>query len=360
MAPKLVKLYDTHQFYDISGGKRAVAREELADAVVDLLRSEISPREGELVADILIGLIRQAETDLKKALSQRLSSLDRVPLRVVLHLANEPIEIAQPVLEHSPILSDMDLIYLVNAQGPQHWQAIARRSRIGAALIDVLADTCDPVTGRNLVENKEIKLTPHAFGVLGTLSEKSHGLAEPLLARDDLPQEIAMRLYRNVGAALRTQIVSRFKLDPETLGQIDDVLREFSGKHSAFTPTGDMIAAAESAKRKGVLTIPAILETIGRGQIASFIAQISVFGEISPRATESILHRSGGTHLAGLCRALGIDKADFTRIFLMTQRLRDPSGIATQKSLSRALSAYDRSRGMDTEKFLAACRREFP
>lgn len=362
MAPKLVRLYDSRQLYDHSGEGKILARRELADAVVDLLGSNLSARESELVSDILVGLIRQAEEDLKQAFSQRLSALEHVPLRVVLHLANDTASVAESVLENSPVLGDMDLLYIVKAQGPGHWQAIARRKKLGATLIDALADTRDPGTAQALADNARIVLTGHAFDVLETLSRASETLAKSLLARPELPRDIATRIYAHVGAAMKAQIVSRFSLNPETLSHIDDVLGEFSGHGAAsgWAPTPQMLAAAESMAKKGGLTVTAMLDTLRRGQISSFIAQISVYSGIRPQVIEAILHQSSGARLAGLCRALGIDKTDFTIVFLMTQRMRSGEGVMTQKDLARALIAFEKARDVDGAKYLEACRRQIP
>lgn len=359
IAPKLVRLYDSRQFYDHSGEGKVLAKRELADAVVDLLGAELSTRESELISDILVGLIRQAEEDLKRALSQRLSALAHAPLRVILHLANDTASVAGAVLENSPVLGDMDLLYIVKSQGPGHWQAIARRKTLGAALIDSLADTHDPGTAQALADNARIVLTGHAFDVLEILSKASEKLAGSLLARPELPREIATRIYAHVGAALKERIVSRFSLNPETLGHIDDVLGEFSGHgaDSGWTPTSQMLSAAENMAKKGGLSVAAMLDSLRRGQISSFIAQISVYSEVSPQVIEAILHQSSGARLAGLCRALGIDKTDFTVIFLMTQRMRSGEGVMTQKDLARALIAFEKAQDVDGAKYLEACRK---
>lgn len=363
VAPKLVRLYDSQQFYEHAGPSKILARKDLADAVVDLLSAKISERESELVADILTGLIRQAEDDLKKALSQRLATLDHVPLRVVLHLANDTAPIAAPLLEHSPVLSDMDLIYIVKSHSAAHWQAIARRSAIGAQLIDVLADTNDLGTARALAENRKVVLTGHALGVLGALAESEESLAGPLLQRPEMPKDLAMRLYRHVGAALRENIVARFAPDARTLAQIDDVLNEFTGQGagkglSTWAPTQAMIEAADNIAQKGKLSAATMTQTLQRGQISSFIAQISALSSVHPRVIEAILHQSSGARLAELCRALEIGKADFTMMFLLTHRMRSAHGVMTQKDLARALAAYEGATGLDMQRYLEACRKD--
>ncbi|MCK6418949.1 MAG: hypothetical protein L6Q57_08470, partial [Alphaproteobacteria bacterium] len=98
VTPLLVKLYDSHKIYTLAHDKKPEARQELTKAVLELLDMDLNPREGELIADVLIALIRQAERDLRQALAERLCAMDNVPLRLVLHMANDEIDVARPVL----------------------------------------------------------------------------------------------------------------------------------------------------------------------------------------------------------------------------------------------------------------------
>ena len=59
IAPILVRLYDSHRLYNLAKDETPLARAELTSAVVDLLkRNNLAPREQELIADVLISLMR--------------------------------------------------------------------------------------------------------------------------------------------------------------------------------------------------------------------------------------------------------------------------------------------------------------
>ena len=92
VTPLLVRLYDSHKLYSLAKDKKPLARAELTSAVSELLEMDLSPREGELIADVLIELMRQAEKDLCQALSEKLSVVDNVPLRLILQFSNDTID----------------------------------------------------------------------------------------------------------------------------------------------------------------------------------------------------------------------------------------------------------------------------
>jgi len=142
VTPLLVRLYDSHKLHGLAQDEKPLARVELVTAVSELLEMELSPRESELMADVMISLMRQAEVDLREALAERLAVLDNVPLRLVLQLSNDEIDVARPVLKKSTVLGDMDLIYIVKSKGPEYWQAIAQREEISNQVINLLSDQC--------------------------------------------------------------------------------------------------------------------------------------------------------------------------------------------------------------------------
>src|SRR3989339_1435189 len=61
VAPLLVRLYNTHRVYSLAKDKGTPARSELADIVLEMFETQLSPREAELVTDVLLGLLQQAE-----------------------------------------------------------------------------------------------------------------------------------------------------------------------------------------------------------------------------------------------------------------------------------------------------------
>ena len=117
VTPLLVRLYDSHKLYGLAKDKKPLARAELMSIISDLLGMNLSPRESELIADVLIALMRQAEKDLRQALAERLSMLEKAPLRLILQISHDEIEIAAPVLRNSAVLGELDLIYIIKSKG---------------------------------------------------------------------------------------------------------------------------------------------------------------------------------------------------------------------------------------------------
>src|ERR1700748_1594518 len=105
-----------------TAGRRALAhsrapadRERLLMAVADLCHGP-GPLTGQskaLVQDIFMGLVVQAERDIRARLSEKLSTAPWAPNGLVNILALDDIEIARPLIARSPMLQDADLIRLL-------------------------------------------------------------------------------------------------------------------------------------------------------------------------------------------------------------------------------------------------------
>lgn len=349
MTPLLVRLYDSHKLHGLAQDEQPLARAELTSAVTELLEMDLSPRESELVADVLIGLMRQAERDLRTALAERLSILENAPLRLMLQLANDDIAVAGSILSKSSVLNDLDLIYIIKSKGAEHWQNIAKRTKMSDQIINILVDTCEQGTVINLAKNKKIQLTEYALDVMSDMACEDEILAKPLLQREEVSADIAKRLYQHVGDALKSYITKTFDLDMDAsiTNMVDEVIVEFIDASDTldsadFMPSASLLSAAQRYSDKGLLSVKMMLGSLRRGQVQAFIAQFSKYTGMAPSTVSDMLMQTSGQGLAVTCRAFEVAKADFMSIFLLTNRVRNNEKMIDLKDMTKAMSYYTR------------------
>lgn len=350
MTPLLVKMYDSQRLHGLAQDKKPLARAELSGAVCELLEMELSPQESELLADVMIELMRQAEIDLRQALAEKLSIMENVPLRLTLQMANDDISVAGSILSKSVVLSDLDLIYIIKSKGADHWRAIASRPQMSDQIMNILVDTNEEGTVETLIKNTNIKLTEYALDVTTQLACESERLAKPLLQRPEVTPDIAKRLYHHVGDALKAYIKDEYgdSVGGSIVDLVDDVIVEFSdaAEEEHLTdgegPGQNALKDADRYKEKGLLTTKLMLGTLRRGQFDAFTAQFSRFTGMSPKTVKDILEQPSGQGLAVACRAFDINKADFVSIFLLTNKLRDADKMADLKVMDKAINYFER------------------
>ncbi len=343
VVPMLVRLHDSHKLYSLAKDKKPMAQAELSAAITELIGLKTSAREEELIADVLISLMRQAETDLKAALSDRLSGMNAVPLRLALYLANEEIEVAGPMLKLSDAYSDLDLLYIIQSKSAEYWQAIAQRKELSNQVIMLLTGTGDTLTARKLMENMDIVIPKPVIETFADMAEGNDTLAKPLLHRPEINDDMAARLYSVVGQELKKHIAENFDVPMDILlGVVDEVVLEFKGiSASEFTPSKSVMTTAQRHKEQGLLTVSFMVGSLRRAQIQSFIAQLSIFADTPASVVEELLGQPKGTGLAVMCRAKNIDKQDFVTMFLLTNRIREKGRMVDLHDMNRVVNYYN-------------------
>jgi uncharacterized protein (DUF2336 family) len=89
--------------------------------------------------DILRRLTRVVEMATRVALAQRLSEDTTAPHDLILLLVDDTIEVARPLILHSPQLTETDVLMLIAKAGVAHQKVVAGRPHIGEPVTTALA-----------------------------------------------------------------------------------------------------------------------------------------------------------------------------------------------------------------------------
>ncbi|WEX07743.1 hypothetical protein [Chelativorans sp. AA-79] len=104
-------------------------------------------QEAAQLDDLALGLLESVPPETRRFAAAALRDCDPAPRLLVRRLAEEPVEIAAPLLVHSRAFNDVDLIALIAHHGVPHARAIARRNGLNpvvAALIRALLARAEP------------------------------------------------------------------------------------------------------------------------------------------------------------------------------------------------------------------------
>lgn len=352
MKPLLVKLYDAHGSYRCY--EDSAAKAKLSAVISDLLEISVSEREKDLVADILLALIQQAEVQLRQSVAKKVASMDNVSSRIVLNLAYDEIEVAECVLRESPILEALDLMYIIQSKTPGHWRAVASRAGLPESIIDELSMLDDKKTHQVLASNDSITLSEFSLDNLYKSASVSDGVASAFINRSDVPKKLIKKLYSAVGNQMKAQIEGLYADIYLPVAQaVDEAVSELTFEETVvnpFLPSKSMLAAEEArlqvrTERESQIKPVLLQEMLYELRLKSyklFMAKFSIFMGVSPEESLEILEQEYGHGLAILSRAHGIDRSVFIKIFLLTEAVRATGTVMKGVTLNRALAYYDR------------------
>lgn len=145
--------YDQFRALESLSGNRSPSgtkADDLLAAAISAFSAITRPARHDIqqLEDLALPLLECATTRGKRHSAATLAQMEQAPRKIVLTLANEPVEISAPLLLRSQILSAADLIELIGKHGLPHARAIARRTSDDAFLQGLLESFADPAIDR--------------------------------------------------------------------------------------------------------------------------------------------------------------------------------------------------------------------
>lgn len=350
-----VNILEPGQLLQLAKDTTEVGRYRLTNAVSQFFEDqELNEVEQRLASQIMLDLIRQAEVDLRETLAERLSVVKSVPAEVIVFLANDTISVAKPVLLNSPVLNDVDLIYIIASKGPEHWQSIASRQKLSPIVADRLADTEDPGTVKNLLGNTHVTLQKGCMKKMIKVALKNSELHESLLQRPEIDSALVADLYVCVTHALRTEIMQRFNLRAEAIDTaMDNLVEELTQEAKGIRQvTPEMISLAKNYAERSDIAPSIMVKTLRRGQVSFFVALFAEKLGLPADAVMKLIQKDNGKPFAVACRSINMMKSEFASIFLLSRGIRGGDKIVDQRELAMALKYYDAIKEYDANRVI--------
>lgn len=305
----------------------------------------------EIVSDVFLTLVRQAEQDIRRALSERLADAAWAPAALVNVLALDEIEIARPIIAKSPVLRDQDLIRVLVEATIEHQIEVARRPSVGATVVDAILDKGEPAVLTALAGNPTAQISEPGFRRLVEASKRIAGLRAPLTRHPRLSEELAQQLYAWVGQALRQAIGERFRIDHAALDKaVAEAVRQANAGQTAgrawAAPAPDperdemerrLIAKLDAA---GQLSAGYVVRAAREGRVSLFENALAVLGGFSVEDVRRATADKDAELLALACAAVGIDRAAFPSM-LAELRNRTPGHPGGSQYDIRVMRVFD-------------------
>ncbi|MBT3764973.1 MAG: DUF2336 domain-containing protein [Rhodospirillaceae bacterium] len=201
--------------------------------------------------DLLRDLAQDQIAHVRMVLSEALKDVANAPPDVIKRLAMDPeIDVAGPVLEFSPVLTDDDLLEIIHI-GPAAGGlgSISRRQAVGESVTDAIVATNDEEAIVQLIGNASAQIREETLDRLIEQAENVELWHAPLVARPKLSATAAGRLAQFVANDLLEQLQSRSDFDEDTLSAVTRVVHHRLGEvehpqGAATTPVEDINLAS--------------------------------------------------------------------------------------------------------------------
>ncbi len=283
----------------------AGVRAEIAGKIA-AQHAHLTGRERLMAEDIFRVMVKDAEVRVREALSHQLKDSPLVPHDLAMALARDVESVAVPVLQFSEVLSEEDLIALVQSESSGKLQAMARRERVSTNVADALAESGDRKVVAVLAANQGADLRePTLAKMVERYSASDDEIGLALVDRRDLPVAVVERLMTHVSEKIRAHLMARPDLSPETASALLVQARELAVLGIAQSG-GDVNELIEHLAGHDRLTPSIILRAVCMGDLVFFEAGIARLAGISVENARALIHDKGKRGFAPLYRKAGL------------------------------------------------------
>ena len=322
----------------------------LAD-IVCLPETSVSPQERWMTADILDELLKSADLELKKKVATRLAKQAAAPRSLLLRLASDSFEVAEPILRWSQALSDFDMMELVPRVEHPHQVTLARREQISETVSAVLCHTGNTEAILALLRNEGARLSNQTIDFLVRQGIDDDVIARRLVKRPEMRPRQAFSLFWSVDHDLRRLVLERFAASRLILQEAaEDVFPIAANEGEQDAAVKEALAYIDRRQRNRALNdssalggLEGIIERAGReGLSVELRMQAADIVNIRLDLFNQIVDDTGGEAVAILAKATGLSRSHFEELIACAQHVDNETRL-TQGNLIFDLVAVDKA-----------------
>jgi uncharacterized protein (DUF2336 family) len=213
----------------------------------------------------LVTLLQAAEGTIRTKVALRLAGCSWAPREAVRMLAFEPLEISEPVLARSPVITEDDLLTLAR-EDADHRLLIARRPRVSEPVSAAIAKYREADSLMALARNEGAELSDRSAVDFAAIAKADESLQTALSKRTDMGAALARAIYAIAGEAVKQSLLAAY---PDLAPAQVEVAVDEAVENPAESDT-DAGALTETLERDGALTKADVLRAArnGRSDIA--------------------------------------------------------------------------------------------
>jgi uncharacterized protein (DUF2336 family) len=290
-------------------GERAEATRSLARA---WLVSDLTPEDRGAAEGALLMLLDDASPLVRQAMAEVFARSAQAPAAIVQALSVDQPSVALPVLEHSPLLIDADLVDIVATGNGETQCAIARRIHLPASVSAAIAEVGTPAAALELIENAYAELAPFSWDRIVERHGHLAAIRESMLVLDGLPAATRAALVAKLSDTLAQFVVARNWLSADRAERVTIEARDRSTVNIAAATRGDdMSGLVRHLRATGQLTAGLILRALLSGNLELFDASLAELSGLPPARVSALLHDCGSASLHALLRRAGLPESTF-------------------------------------------------
>jgi uncharacterized protein (DUF2336 family) len=286
-------------------------------------------------------LSEDSAAPVREALAVSLKDSADAPAHVVRRLAHDQeLKVAGPVLQHSPVLGDADLIDVVE-NGPIKGvlNAIAKRRNVSEAVSTIVVNRAiavpeDSSAVGDLLANQTAKISGGTMDRIIDVAPDQEDWHRPLAARKDLGSERMTRVASIPSDGILETMAARSDLDQSALAALSKVV---SRRMAELRQQNDAVAAASRPPAADTF-LNAVMKG---GKVGPVSAAIALRAGISTDVTQRILTSKNAKAVLALAWKAGLTAVQALELQVRIAGILDAKALKPSASGGYPLGAAD-------------------
>jgi len=310
----------------------------------------LTSQEHDLAQGIFRLMLKDAAVRVREAMATNLKENPGLPHDVALALANDVESVSLPVLEYSDVLTDEDLIEIIQSQSEEKQEAIAGRKLVSEQVSHALVETDSEKVVSRLVANDGAMITEESLArVIENLGD-SETVQKALVGRPLLPITVVERLMNVVADHLKTELEKQKDIPPDVL--TDLVLQTWERATISLSSgysEDQLERLVRHLHKNNRLNHSVLIRALCLGDIRFFETAIAVLIDLPIQNARLLIHESGLVGLESICEKAGLPKSYFPAVCAAVAICRETDfdgadhdiGRYKRRVIERILSQYE-------------------
>lgn len=284
----------------------------------------------EMTIATLEKLAHDEVTEVRAILAEEIKEHDCVPKTVIDTLAHDrDPSVSLPVIEHSPLLNDRDLIELVVAtRASTILSAVARRKKLSGDVADAVATTLDIDAVAALLANTDAAIRTKTLDKIISQAAEVAEWHAPLVVRADLSKSAIKRLASFVGSTLIDALAARAGIDESTRTHLKKKLDD-----RRTTEAEAEAAVVEAARKAGTLNEAFVAEAVEECRKETVVRALAVLAKTSENNIRRVLESRSAKGATALVWHAGLSMRVALKLQTQVMRLSGPEMVLARRGI---------------------------
>jgi len=264
--------------------------------ISDLTEDDRTAAEGALLM-----LLDDASPLVRQAMAEVFARSSDAPAAIMQALSLDQASVALPVLEHSPLLIDADLVDIIATGNCEMQCAVARRVNLPASVCAAIAEVGSASAALELIENAYAELAPFSWDRIVERHGHLAAIRESMLVLEDLPAATRAALVAKLSDTLTQFVVARNWLSADRAIRVAGEARDRSTVNIAARSRGDdMRGLIAHLRATSQLTAGLILRALLSGNVVLFEEALAELADMPVARVSGLIHDRGNAGLRAL------------------------------------------------------------